>query len=149
MEESPVRAEIFSLIGEINSNFSSYFKNSKIQFIENFNEKELIHLYSIADVLIDCSLRDVTPVAAMDFLNITEDGALLLSEFSGSAELLNEYCELVNPWDLTGFSEAIDRSLRLDGKLKNENIEKFKIKFHGFSKFNFYSNLLNLLIHTD
>ena len=74
---------------------------------------ELIAFYQAADVMLVTPLRDGMNLVAKEFVasRIDEDGALVLSEFTGAAAELTD-AWLVNPHDADGVKRSIIQALR-------------------------------------
>jgi trehalose 6-phosphate synthase len=56
----------------------------------------------------------------------TRDGVLVLSENAGAHEELGEWCETVNPFDVWGQAEALDRALSLGEEERRRRIEAIR-----------------------
>ena len=75
--------------------------------------EELVAFYQAADVMLVTPLRDGMNLVAKEFVasRIDEDGALVLSEFTGAAEELAD-AWLVNPHDADGVKRSIIQAMR-------------------------------------
>ena len=73
---------------------------------------ELIALYRAADVMVVTPTRDGMNLVAKEFVAARTDldGVLVLSEFAGAAEELDD-AVLVNPYDIDGTAHAIARAI--------------------------------------
>ena len=67
-----------------------------------------------ADVMLVTPLRDGMNLVAKEYAasRINNDGSLVLSEFTGAAEELTAAL-LINPHDLDGTADALDRALHM------------------------------------
>jgi trehalose 6-phosphate synthase len=75
---------------------------------------ELLSFYRGADAALVTPLRDGMNLVAKEYVAASvERGALVLSDFAGSAEELRDGALLVNPHDVEGVAEAIHRAVTL------------------------------------
>lgn len=76
--------------------------------------KRMVALFLAADVMVVTPLRDGLNLVAKEFLasRVDGDGVLVLSEFAGAATELGEAI-MVNPYDVVGLSEALERALTM------------------------------------
>lgn len=84
-------------------------------------------LQRLADLYIVTSLHDGMNLVAKENLSadVDMDGHLVLSQFTGAAEELQE-ARLVNPYDTEGVSKAIHEGLELDDRQKKKNISRMR-----------------------
>jgi len=75
-------------------------------------------------------LRDGMNLVAMEYAYTTEDGVLVLSNLAGAAEYLKEAL-LVNPYDLDGMAQALDRALRMPGGERWERLSALKARIEA------------------
>ena len=75
--------------------------------------EELVAFYRATDVMLVTPLRDGMNLVAKEFVasRVDDDGALVLSEFTGAAAELTD-AWLVNPYDADGVKQAILRAIR-------------------------------------
>ncbi|MFG0283989.1 MAG: trehalose-6-phosphate synthase, partial [Phycisphaerales bacterium JB039] len=109
-----LRSEVEQIVGEINGEFSSLGRECVHYLRQNLPAEELIALYAAADVALVTPLRDGMNLIAKEFVAARHDesGSLVLSECTGAAEELSEAI-IVNPHDLAGMGEAMERAVRL------------------------------------
>lgn len=76
---------------------------------------EVERFYKAADVCLVTSLHDGMNLVAKEYLvsRTDEDGALVLSQFTGAARELTD-AVIVNPYDIESVADAIFRSLEMD-----------------------------------
>ncbi|MBV8993896.1 MAG: trehalose-6-phosphate synthase, partial [Pseudonocardiales bacterium] len=82
---------------------------------QSIPREELIAFYVAADVMLVTPVRDGMNLVAKEYVACRHDlnGALVLSEFAGAAtELTSAF--LVNPHDLDGIKNAIERAITVD-----------------------------------
>jgi trehalose 6-phosphate synthase len=84
-------------------------------FHQPFEREELVAFYAAADVMLVTPYRDGMNLVAKEYVasRINDDGALVLSEFTGAAvELDGSF--LVNPYDADGVKQAIRDAMGAD-----------------------------------
>jgi trehalose 6-phosphate synthase len=83
--------------------------------------------YKQYDVLLVNAVYDGMNLVAKEApLVNTRDGVLVLSENAGAHEELGEWCETVNPFDVWGQAEALDRALSLGEEERRRRIEAIR-----------------------
>lgn len=94
--------------------------------------EQYVALQCEADLFIVLSMREGLNLTCHEFICATHDkkSPLMLSEFTGSAQLL--YCSnkgalLINPWDIGGFANTIQRCLQMSPK---EKIERWQNQYN-------------------
>ena len=81
---------------------------------QSYPREEMAALYLSADVMLVTPLRDGMNLVAKEYVSCRyrEDGALVLSEFTGAADELSG-AFLVNPHDIEGLKDAIVRAVTI------------------------------------
>lgn len=89
------------------------------------SKDELTALYAASDACIISSTRDGFNVVSLKYIACQQDrrGVLLLSEFAGAAEVLDD-CIKFNPWDTNEFSEAVFQALTMGEDEKRLRFDK-------------------------
>jgi alpha,alpha-trehalose-phosphate synthase [UDP-forming] len=79
------------------------------------NHQEVDRWYRAADLCLVTSLHDGMNLVAKEYVAARddEDGVLILSRFTGAAVELGDAL-IVNPYDIAGVAEAMDRGLNMD-----------------------------------
>jgi trehalose 6-phosphate synthase len=110
-----LRDRIESEVGRINGEYGRVGEPAIHYLNQPFARAQLAALYQTADVMVVTPLRDGMNLVAKEYVAAREDnsGALVLSEFAGSAAEL-EQAFLVNPHDLDGLKETLLRALQAD-----------------------------------
>jgi trehalose 6-phosphate synthase/phosphatase len=117
------KSEVERLVGEINGLYGRAGK-TPIQYIYgSVSPAELGALYRLADVALITPIRDGLNLVAKEYVACREDGGgvLILSEFAGAASELGEALR-VNPWDIEGTAEQIERGLEMGFGERNERM---------------------------
>jgi trehalose 6-phosphate synthase len=107
-----LRDKVEREVGRINGEFGRVGVPAVHYLNQSFDRAEIAALYLAADVLTVTALRDGMNLVAKEYIATRTDngGALVLSEFTGSAVELPE-AYLINPHDLDGLKDTIVRAL--------------------------------------
>lgn len=108
-EYKDLKAEIEMAVGEVNGRFSSAGWVPIHYVFRSFDRTELIAMYRAADVMVVTPLRDGMNLVAKEYCacRVLNDGALVLSEFAGTAATMHRGALLVNPHDIEGMAESM------------------------------------------
>jgi trehalose 6-phosphate synthase len=110
-----MRNDIEQTVGRINGEFGRVGHPAVHYLHQSVPREELIAFYVAADVMLVTPVRDGMNLVAKEYVACRHDlnGALVLSEFAGAAaELTSAF--LVNPHDLDGIKNAIERAITVD-----------------------------------
>lgn len=110
-----LRSTVNELVGRLNAQYGTpsgvpiHFLYRSVPF------GQLAALYRAADVMLVTPLRDGMNLVAKEYVasRTDEAGVLVLSELAGAADELPEALT-VNPYDLSGMAEAIERAIMMD-----------------------------------
>lgn len=112
---SDLLQELESLCGATNGNFGE-LDWMPVRFMHrNVARKRLPGLYRVARVALVTPLRDGMNLVAKEFIaaqDPADPGVLVLSRFAGAAEQLEDAL-LVNPYDIDGTADTIQRALQM------------------------------------
>ncbi|WP_353988350.1 alpha,alpha-trehalose-phosphate synthase (UDP-forming) [Ruicaihuangia caeni] len=109
-----LRDEIELTVGRINGDFGS-IRHQPVSYLHHgYPRDEMVALYLAADVMLVTALRDGMNLVAKEYpaVRFDEDGVLVLSEFTGSADELRTALR-VNPHDIDGLKAAILEATRM------------------------------------
>ncbi|MGH3274104.1 MAG: trehalose-6-phosphate synthase, partial [Streptosporangiaceae bacterium] len=109
-----LRDEVEGTVGRMNGSHAE-LGHPPVQYLhQSYPREEMVALYLAADVMLVTSLRDGMNLVAKEYVACRGDetGALVLSEFTGSADELSG-AFLVNPHDIQGMKDAIVRAARV------------------------------------
>ena len=100
---------------EINAEFARLGRSVVHYIHQTMARDELVALYLAADVMAVTPLRDGMNLVAKEYVaaRVDGDGALVLSEFAGSADELTAAYP-VNPFDVIGMADALHRAAFAD-----------------------------------
>ena len=108
LEYQTIRDEVELLVGRFNGSLAQIGANPISYVHRVLAREELVALYVAADIMLVTPLRDGMNLVAKEYVACRTDnsGALVLSEFTGSAAQLTD-AWLVNPFDTDGVQQAI------------------------------------------
>ena len=109
-----LREHVERLVGQINGLHGQMGRPAVHYFHQSQPFEEIVAMYLAADLMMVTPLRDGMNLVAKEFVatRLDDSGALVLSEFTGAAELLQD-AMLVNPYDIDGMKRAILDAVRL------------------------------------
>jgi len=112
-EYQNIRDEVEMLVGRANGGLGRVGSPAIIYLHQNLDRAELAAMYVAADAILVTPLRDGMNLVAKEYVACrdNEDGALVLSEFTGAADHLYE-AWLVNPYDISGLKRSIRDAVR-------------------------------------
>ena len=122
------KAEIDSLVGEINGEFSSENWIPIHYLYRNLNRDELTAYYRASRIALITPLRDGMNLVAKEYCacNLSEDGVLVVSEFTGAAAQLQAGAILVNPHDEIGVAEALYQAFMMEKHARIERMHQLR-----------------------
>ena len=96
---------------------------------QSVSEPELLALYRAADAMLVTPLRDGMNLVAKEFVAARSDesGVLILSEFAGAADELEE-AVIVNPYDVAAMGQAMHRALAMDAGERRRRMRALRAK---------------------
>jgi len=108
------RKEVDEMIGRINGAYGTINAVPIHYLYQSVTPEQLVALYRAADVMLVTPLRDGMNLVAKEFAaaRVDGDGVLVLSEFAGAAEELQEALT-VNAYDTDSIADAIRRALAM------------------------------------
>lgn len=117
-----LKEEIDTLVGRINSDYSTLNWVPVHYFYRSFPFEELSAFYSMSDVALVTPLRDGMNLVCKEYIASKGDqtGVLILSEMAGASKELQEAI-LVNPNDMASVVSAIKEALVMD---KEEQVSR-------------------------
>ncbi len=129
------RDEIELLISRINGRFGQPGMTPVEYIHRDISKAGLVALYRFADVMMVTALRDGMNLVSQEFVLCQAEpglpyrwkGALLLSEFAGSAQVLPGAL-LVNPWDVEGVVEHLATALELPARERQRRLETMSMR---------------------
>jgi len=109
-----LRDEIEQTVGRINGDYGTISHQAISYLHHGFPREEMAALYLASDVMLVTALRDGMNLVAKEYVaaRFDEDGALVLSEFTGASDELRQAL-LINPHDIDGLKDAIVRAVQM------------------------------------
>ncbi|HET9653733.1 MAG TPA: trehalose-6-phosphate synthase [Kineosporiaceae bacterium] len=110
-EYQALRKDVEGVVGRINGTHGRLGRPAVHYLHHSYGTEEMAALYRAADVMVVTPLRDGMNLVAKEYVacRYTDDGALVLSEFSGAADELTA-AFLVNPHDIDGLKDTVVRA---------------------------------------
>lgn len=119
--DNKIAVQISNLVSTINGRFGS-LSFSPVQYYPQYlSQREYFALLRVADVGLITTVRDGMNTTSLEYIvcQQTNHSPLILSEFSGTAGTLPSAVH-INPWDLGGVANAIDRALKMPADQRRE-----------------------------
>jgi trehalose 6-phosphate synthase len=134
-EYEGLKTEIERLVGEINGQFTGRSAWVPIHYIyRSLDRRELLGYYRASEVALLTPFKDGMNLVAKEYCacSLEENCVLILSEFAGAAAELQKGAILVNPYDIAGMAEAIDRALEMPAEERHRRMHMLRrtIKKH-------------------
>lgn len=125
-EYQSILDRINRIVGEINGKFEKPTWVPIKSFHRFLPEQEqLIPYYSAADVALVTPLADGMNLVCKEYVASTDDGVLVLSEFAGASEELEEAIQ-VNPYDIREVAKGIKKALTMPEDERKRRLNKLK-----------------------
>ncbi|EUC49564.1 glycosyltransferase family 20 protein [Bipolaris oryzae ATCC 44560] len=107
--------KISDLAAKINGTYGTLDFTPVRHFPQYLSREEYFALLRIADIGLITSVRDGMNTTSMEYIICQKDnhGPLILSEFSGTSSSLGSASH-INPWDMSGVADAINKALKQD-----------------------------------
>jgi trehalose 6-phosphate synthase/phosphatase len=141
-----LRHEVDALVGRINGRFGTPSWTPVHYVYRGLPQTTLLALYRTADVMLVTPLRDGMNLVAKEFVacRTDESGVLVLSEFAGAADELTDAL-LVNPYDLEGVAETIQRALTMDRAERRRRLSALRVSVRANDVHHWAANFLEAL----
>lgn len=119
--------EIDRLVEEINWRWSDGAWRPIVYLKQHFGQSELAALHRLANFCIVSSLHDGLNLVAKEFVSSRhdDDGALILSEFTGAARELTDAL-LVNPFSIEEMADAIRTALEMPEADRRKRMKRLR-----------------------
>jgi trehalose 6-phosphate synthase len=122
-----LRDEIDRLVGRINGDLGRIGRPAISYLHSSYPREEMAALYRAADVMVVTPYRDGMNLVAKEYVacRYDDEGALVLSEFAGSADELRQ-AWLVNPYDINGMKAALLEASEADEKERSRRMRAMR-----------------------
>ncbi|WP_336660710.1 bifunctional alpha,alpha-trehalose-phosphate synthase (UDP-forming)/trehalose-phosphatase [Leucobacter sp. USHLN153] len=126
-----LRDEVEVTVGRINGEHGTIGHAPLVYLHRGYTREEMVALYLAADVLVVTPLRDGMNLVAKEYVACREDeqGVLVLSEFAGAADELNDAL-LVNPHDIEGLKAALLRAVHMPQEEQRRRMRQMRRAVH-------------------
>ncbi len=118
-----LKGEVERRVSEINGIHGSPLMSPINYLYQTVTQEELCALYRLADVCFVSPVRDGLNLVAKEYVACRDDGGgtLVISEFAGAVSELGEALR-VNPWDIEGTANQLERALEMSLGERNERM---------------------------
>ena len=118
-----LKSEVERRVSEINGIHGSPLISPINYLYQTVSPEELGALYRLADVCFVSPVRDGLNLVAKEYVVCRDDGGgmLVVSEFAGAVSELGEALR-VNPWDIEGTADQLERALEMSLGERNERM---------------------------
>ena len=118
-----LKGEVERRVSEINGIHGSPLMSPINYLYQTVSQEELCALYRLADVCFVSPVRDGLNLVAKEYVVCRDDGGgtLVISEFAGAVSELGEALR-VNPWDIEGTANQLERALEMSLGERNERM---------------------------
>ncbi len=122
-----IRSRVEQLVGEINGAHARVGRTAVHYLFQNIPIDDLVALYLAADIMLVTPYRDGMNLIAKEYVasKVRNDGVLILSEFTGAAHELKQSI-LINPHDLDGLTDALDRALHMKPEEQRSRMKQMR-----------------------
>ena len=120
-----LKSEVDEAVGRINGRFARDNWIPVNYRYRTYSQFELCAFYQVADAALVTPLRDGMNVVTQEFITASDSGALILSELTGAASLMEEAIQ-VNPYDQDKLAQAIRDALDMTEGEKKERLASLK-----------------------
>lgn len=120
-QDAELERSIMIVVDRINSLSPNISTSQPVVFLhQDLDYEQYIALSSEADMFMVDPLREGMNLTCHEFIACSEEkhAPLLLSEFTGSAEILREGAILINPWDIQCVADSIKEALEMSPEEK-------------------------------
>lgn len=141
-----LKEEIDTLVGKINSEFSTLNWVPVHYFYRSFPFEELSAFYSMSDVALVTPLRDGMNLVCKEYVASKNDrtGVLILSEMAGASKELQEAI-LVNPNDMSRVVAAIKEALTMEKEEQVSRISSMQASLRRYDIFQWVNVFMDRL----
>lgn len=145
-EYREIKAEVDELVGRINGRFGTAGYVPIHYVFRNLDRPRLLALYRRADVAMVTPIRDGLNLVCKEYVAAKgeEPGALVLSEFAGSAAEMGE-AVLVNPWSRESMVEGLEKAVAMSDEDKTQMMSALFERLSRYDNRSWSANFLAML----
>ena len=144
-----LREEVERTVSRINGEHAEVGSPPVHYLHQSYAREEMAALYLAADVMLVTPLRDGMNLVAKEYVacRYDENGALVLSEFTGAADELTSAFG-VNPHDIDGLKDAIVRAATIGPAEARRRMRSMRRQVHGHDVASWATSFLDTLRQT-
>jgi trehalose 6-phosphate synthase/phosphatase len=122
------KQRIDRLVGDINGRFSTSTWWPVQYHFRSLEREDLLAHYRGCDIAFVTPLKDGMNLVAKEYCacRISNDGALILSQFAGAAEQLKAGALLVNPYDVEQVADTILQAFRMSAAERSTRMKRMR-----------------------
>ncbi len=122
-----LRGQVEQVVGQVNGEHSPIGSPAITYMHRSFPREEMVALFVAADVALVTPLRDGMNLVAKEYVTCCgDDGALVLSEFTGAAIELRKGSFYCNPHDIRDLKQTIMRAMQAPDKDRRSRIRRMR-----------------------
>ncbi len=128
-----MKQKIDEAVGRINGRFSEHNWIPIRYLYRSFPLERLVPYYLLGDIALVTPLRDGMNLVAKEYVacRTTNDGVLILSEFTGAADSMREAL-IVNPYDREKVADALRVAMEMPFERQIQRMDKLRSKVMKF-----------------
>ncbi|ODV64527.1 glycosyltransferase family 20 protein [Ascoidea rubescens DSM 1968] len=124
--DKDLEIEVMQIVDRINSLTTNISISQPVVFLhQDIDFQQYLALISEADTFIVSTMREGMNLTCHEFIVASKEkkSPLILSEFTGSAEIFKKGAILINPWDIENLSNSFYKALHLEEEEKVKSWE--------------------------
>jgi trehalose 6-phosphate synthase len=139
-------AEVEAEAARINLRFAEANWKPIVLLTRHHSHEEILPYYRAADFCMVTSLHDGMNLVAKEFVAARDDeeGALILSQFTGAARELRDAL-ILNPYDTDQVSDAIRLALEMDPDDRHDRMRRMRLNVREHNVYRWAGNLISEL----
>ncbi len=151
-EYRDLRTRVETEVGRINGRFTVPGGDVPVHYLyRGVSRARLAAYYRLADVMCVTPLKDGMNLVAKEFVTVQDAaggaGALLLSEFAGTAEEFGDAAVRCNPFDVEGLARLLSSTLELDLDDRRDRLTRMARQVRGADVFRWVGDQLASVEH--
>lgn len=134
-EHQKIKRELENIAYKINEKFGqNKWVPINLKFVK-LSRTKLLAYYNASDIALFTPLKKGMCLSAKEFCasRINNDGILILSEFTGAAQILKESAFIVNPHDIESTADAVYASLLLEDEEISFRMGNLREEIHNYN----------------
>jgi trehalose 6-phosphate synthase len=148
-EYKTLKTDIEQLVGKINGGYVRPGGWVPVWYVyRSLARLDLLAYYRAADIALITPLKDGMNLVAKEYCacSIEEDCVLILSEFAGAAAQLSRGALLVNPYDVEGVADAIQRAFHMNKDERQARMKQMRRSIREYDVFWWVDSFLRAAI---